>query len=164
MPREEIEPLLETFYRTDFETLAPLTARDPDARELVQLLQREGYQTAVATQPIFPATAILARLRWAGVSADEFRYDLITSYEIMRACKPRRAFFEQVLGHLGCRPSEALMVGDSIDMDMPAGRMGLRTFWVDRGRGAQNAPPECDAYGSLRDLITLIQTGAIHEL
>jgi len=164
VPREEMEPLLDEFYRTDFETLAPLTDRDPDARELVQLLQRQGVKIAIATQPIFPATAILARLRWAGVGAEEFCYDYITSYEVMRACKPRRAFFEQVLDHLDCRASEAIMVGDSAEMDMPARRMGLRTFWVDRGRTLQNGTPECDAHGSLRDLITLIETGAIHEL
>lgn len=162
--REELEPLLDEFYRTDFEELAPLTDRDPDARELVQLLRRQGIKIAVATQPIFPATAILARLRWAGVGADEFCYDYITTYEVMRACKPRRPFFEQVLGQLACRASDALMVGDSAEMDMPARRMGLRTFWVDRGRAGGNGAPECDAHGSLRDLITLIETGAIHEL
>ncbi len=162
--RQELEPVLDEFYRTDFESLAPLTEQDPDARELVQLLQRQGIKIAVATQPIFPATAILARLRWAGVGAEEFCYDYITSYEVMRACKPRRPFFEQVLSQLGCRASEALMVGDSAEMDMPARRMGLRTFWVDRRRAGENGAPECDAQGSLRDLITLIETGAIHEL
>ena len=163
-PREEIEPLLEDFYLRDFENLAHLTAPDPAARDLVMLLQQEGIKMAIATQPVFPSSAILARLRWAGVSADEFQYDLITSYETMSACKPRRAFFESVLSRLGCRAPEALMVGDSLEMDMPARKMGLRTFWVDRGRGSQSDTMPADAQGSLHDLLRLFQTGALHVL
>lgn len=164
-PRDDIEPLLDDFYQNDFEALAYLTAPDPAARELVTLLQQSGIKIAVATQPIFPASAILARLRWADVSAAEFDYELITSYEVMSACKPRRAFFESVLRRMGCRADESLMVGDSIEMDMPAGRMGLRTFWVDRGRSRPSEPVACDAQGSLYDLIALLSTeGASHDV
>lgn len=106
--RQELEPVLDEFYRTDFESLAPLTEQDPDARELVQLLQRQGIKIAVATQPIFPATAILARLRWAGVGAEEFCYDYITSYEVMRACKPRRPFSSRCSASSGAGPLKPL--------------------------------------------------------
>jgi FMN phosphatase YigB (HAD superfamily) len=163
-PRGDVEPVLDDFYRHEFEDLAPLTAQDPAARRLVTMLQGIGIKMVIATQPIFPATAIHARLRWANVSAGEFHYDLITSYEVMSACKPRRPFFESVLTRLGCRASEALMVGDSVDMDMPAHRMGLRTFWVDRGRASEGTPVTCDAQGSIEDLIRLFETGAIHDL
>lgn len=160
----EIEPILLDFYTREFETLAQYTELDPIARELVQLLQGRGYQIAITTQPLFPRVAIEARLRWAGVSADEFRYDLITSFEIMKACKPRTAYFEHVLQSLGRRAPEAVMVGDSPESDMPAGRMGFYTFWVDRGRLANGTKVECDAQGSLRDLYALVETGAIDEL
>lgn len=162
-PREDVEPLLEDFYRREFEDLAYLTEQDPAARQLVALLQELQIKMVVATQPIFPASAILARLRWANVSADEFHYELITSYEVMSACKPRRPYFETILGRIGCRASEVLMVGDSAEMDMPAQRMGMRTFWVDRGRG-ERSTVTCDAQGSLADLIELVNTGEIHGL
>jgi FMN phosphatase YigB (HAD superfamily) len=164
-PRDDIEPLLNDFYRHDFEDLAYLTAPDPAARELVSLLRERGIKIAIATQPIFPLSAIHTRLRWANVSAEEFGFDLITSYEVMAACKPRRAFFESVLRQIGCRASESLMVGDSIEMDMPAGRMGLRTFWVDRNHSRPSEQVVCDAHGSLYDLITLLKTeGASHDV
>ncbi len=161
---QEIEPILYEFYANEFEELAQYTEPDPVARELVQLLRARGYQIAIATQPLFPRIAIEARLRWAGVGADEFPYDLITSYEIMRACKPRTAYFEAVLQQLGRRAPEALMVGDSPESDMPAGRMGFYTFWVDRGRLAEEPDVASDARGSLSDLYALIETGAINAL
>ncbi len=161
---EEIEPILLGFYTNEFEELRQYTEPDPWARELVQLLQERGYQIAIATQPLFPRVAIEARLRWAGVGVDEFHYDLITSYEVMRACKPRSAYFEGVLQQLGRRAPEALMVGDSPEADMPAGRMGLYTFWVDRGRLAEAPEVTSDARGTLADLYTLIASGAIDEL
>ncbi len=159
----EIAPILLDFYANEFEALAQHTQPDPLARELVQLLQARGYQIAIATQPLFPRIAIEARLRWAGVGADEFHYDLITSYENMRACKPRTAYFEDVLQQLGRRATEALMVGDSPEADMPAGRMGLYTFWVDRGR-LEGADVQSDARGTLADLYELVETGAIDAL
>jgi FMN phosphatase YigB (HAD superfamily) len=160
----EIEPILLDFYAREFDDLGQHTERDPMARELVQLLQERGYQIAIATQPLFPRVAIETRLRWAGVGPDEFHYDLITSYEIMKACKPRTAYFEDVLQKLGRSAPEAIMVGDSPESDMPARRMGLRTFWVDRGRLSNGVQVDCDAQGDLRDLYTLVETGALDEL
>lgn len=161
---EEIMPYLERFYREDFDALRRLTGVDPDARRLVSLARARGYQLAVATQPIFPRDAILARLRWAEVPDEEFRYDLITSYEMMNACKPHRAYFRAVLEHLERRPKECVMVGDSVEADLGAGRLGIKTFWVDRGRGDAPRSVRADARGNLADLIRLIETGEIDEL
>ncbi len=161
---QEIMPHLESFYQQEFETLQRYTERDPLAHKLVSLAFERGYQVAVATQPIFPLTAIRARLRWAGVGDDLFPYDLITSYEEMSACKPNPLFFGAILQRLGRKPEECLMVGDSIEADMPAAQLGIKTFWVDRGRIA--APPAnvASAQGNLADLIRLIETGGIDEL
>lgn len=161
---EEIIPLLEEFYTHDFEALRRYTDVDPHARPLVTLAFEQGYQVVIATQPIFPLSAIHARLRWAGVGVELFDYDYVTSYETMSACKPHPHFFRTLLDHLGRTPDECLMVGDSITSDMAAGRFGLKTFWVDRGRLAE--PPEiaCNARGTLHDLTMLLETGGIHEL
>jgi HAD superfamily hydrolase (TIGR01549 family) len=161
---EEIQPLLEDFYTHEFESLQAFTAVDPEARPLVELAKQRGYQLAVTTQPIFPLTAILARLRWADVSAEEFRYDFIASYETMSACKPSPRYFSFVLEHLGRAPAECLMVGDSPDADMGAGKQGIKTYWIDRGRVANAASVVCDGQGSLGELRRLIETGRIDEL
>jgi len=103
---EEMMPLFDQFYAHDFELLRKHTAPDPDARALVELVFARGYQVAIATQPMFPMVANLARLRWAGVGADEFQYDYIASYEGMKACKPHPHFFAELLEHLGRAPEE----------------------------------------------------------
>jgi len=161
---EELMPLFDDFYAKDFEALRQHTTVIPEARVLVDLAFRRGYQVAIATQPMFPLSAILARLRWANVSADEFHYHFITSYETMSACKPHPHYFTTVLERLGRKPEECLMVGDSADADMAAGKLGIKTFWVRRGRGAAPSAVACDAQGSLRDLITLFGTGGVDEL
>jgi FMN phosphatase YigB (HAD superfamily) len=159
----EVMPFLERFYTEGFESLRRYTAVDPDARILVERAQQEGYQIAIATQPLFPLSAILARLRWADVPADEFAYDFISSYEVLGACKPHPYFFDTVISHLGRTAQECLMVGDSLEADMPARQYGLKTFWVDRGR--VKAPRRAaHARGSLSDLIKMIETGEIHDL
>jgi len=134
------------------------------ARAVVELAFSQGYRVAIATQPLFPRSAILARLRWAGVGAEEFAYAAITSYETMSACKPHSLFFNTLAQRVGCDPRECLMVGDSIGADMPARRVGCKTFWVDRDPVPRPSAIVWDAAGSLADLYTLMQTGGIHEL
>jgi FMN phosphatase YigB (HAD superfamily) len=161
---EELMPLFDEFYARDFEALRTHTRVDPDARTLVTLALEHGYQVAIATQPVFPRVAILARLRWANVGAEEFHYDYVPSYETMSACKPHPHYFTTLVQRLGRVPSECLMVGDSLDSDMPASKYGLRTFCVVRGEAAKPSTPLIHAQGNLRDLIALIETGGIDEL
>lgn len=161
---EEVMPLFEEFYAQDFEALRRYTTVDPDARVLVKLAFQHGYQVAIATQPVFPLVATLARLRWAGVGAEEFPYDFIASYETMSACKPHPHFFTTILERLGRLPEECLMVGDSPDADMGAGKLGIKTFWVRRGDKVGPTTVSCNAQGNLRDLIALIERGGLDEL
>lgn len=68
---------------------------------------------------------------------------------------------------IGCLPEEALMVGDSWEMDIvPAAEVGLHTFWLpggekDRSFGALAYPSAC---GTLEDLYALMQNGWLKEL
>ncbi len=162
--KSELQPLFDAFYADDFEALRSHTEPDPSARALVTLAFAQGYHVAIATQPLFPRSAILSRLRWAGVGAEEFAYAAITSYETMSACKPHPHFFNTLAQRLGCEPRECLMVGDSVEADMPARRVGCKTFWVDRDPVPRPSGVAWDAQGSLADLYTLLQTGDIHEL
>lgn len=163
---EDLAPLVEAFYAEEYETLRQYTSVDPAARRLVALARVRGFQVAIATQPLFPRVAIAARLRWADVPDEEFHYDYVSSYEIQRACKPHRAFFDAILRHLGRRPQECLMVGDSAEADLPAARLGMRTFWVRRSPGseAELAGVSASAWGTLEDLIAHLETGDIHAL
>lgn len=67
--------------------------------------------------------------------------------------KPHAPIFEMALERLGCRPSEAAMVGDSLTTDIAGGRAaGMRTVWVDAA-GERREPGQADVVvGSLVEL------------
>lgn len=133
--REELEPLFDEFYATRFPQLRELTGPIPAARPLVERAFAQGWRVAVATNPLFPRTAVEQRLAWAGVPVDEFPYHLVTTYEEMHATKPHRAYYLEIAQRLGCQPEECLMAGDEWEMDIqPAMAVGMSAYWVAAGR------------------------------
>ncbi|NLV74905.1 MAG: HAD family hydrolase [Chloroflexi bacterium] len=154
-----IMPALNEFYQTTFQDLDIYTERDPAARRLVEWAISRGLKLAVATQPLFPLEAILTRLRWAGVSADEFHYDLITSYEVMRTCKPHPLYFRHVAASLQLDVDQCCMVGDSVEADLPAGEVGMRTYWVVRDLERITDRVAANGRGTLDHLIYWLEHG-----
>ena len=51
-----------------------------------------------------------------------------TTYENSRFCKPNPAYYEEILEKIGCRAEECAMVGNDVDEDMVAGKLGMKTF------------------------------------
>lgn len=146
----EKHEIFDDFYRDVFPTLADDYGPAPGSRAAVETAKALGLKTAIATQPIFPAAAIAHRLAWAGL--DDVAFDAITTYEIMLACKPQAAYFEQAAAMIGCTPKQCLMVGDDRGIDMPASEVGMRTFYV----GSDPETP-ADHRGTLTDLADLLQ-------
>lgn len=59
--------------------------------------------------------------------------------------KPHSPIFEMALERLGCRPPDAVMVGDSLTTDIAGGRAaGMKTVWVDAS-GEGREPGQADA-------------------
>jgi FMN phosphatase YigB (HAD superfamily) len=141
--------LLDAFYREIFPKLGDGYGPAAGGRCAIEAARGLGLKVAVATQPIFPAAAIAHRLAWAGLS--DVRFDAITTYETMGACKPLPAYFEQTAAMIGCEPEACMMVGDDRSLDLPAADVGMRTFYV-------GGDPEAiaDHRGTLDDLATLL--------
>ena len=151
--REALEPVFLDFYQRDFPALQVFSRRKPAASRVVQAAFDQGYQVAITTNPLFPELAIRHRLAWAGV--DGFPYDLVTTYENSRACKPNLHYFEEVARKLGQEPEACLMVGDE-DMDMVAAHIGCPTFLVPGPATALAEDTPAPTYrGSLADLFSL---------
>ena len=121
----ELEPIFADFYTTDYPQLQRLTQCKADARPAVQAAFDLGCDVVVATNPLFPETAIRQRLAWAGVA--DFPYRRITTFENSRFAKPNLRYFEEILAAIGCPATAALVVGDEA-ADMIAGRLGCTTF------------------------------------
>jgi len=129
--KEDIQPAIDEFYREIFPSLQPLTAQRPQAIKLVEEAFTRGWEVVVATNPLFPRTAILQRLEWAGLSPREYPFTLITDYEVFHFCKPNPAYFTEILATLGYPDRPAVMVGDTPFMDLvPAAELDIPGYWV----------------------------------
>lgn len=122
----EDEPKFEEFYREKFPAVQAVCGYNPKSRELLDLLHARGIKTALATNPIFPAIATNERIRWAGLTTDDF--ELVTTYENIGLCKPNLEYFREVAERIGVAPEECLMVGNDVSDDMPARALGMQVF------------------------------------
>jgi HAD superfamily hydrolase (TIGR01549 family) len=154
-PRHELEPIFAEFYATRYRKLRRYTRQRPKAREAVQTAFDLNYTVVIATNPLFPLTAVQQRLEWAGVA--DFPYHLVTTYENCRAAKPNLLYFQHILEAID-QPAEAcLMVGDE-DMDMVAAHLGCSTFLVPGPRtDLSPTTPQPTYRGTLTDVIALLK-------
>lgn len=152
----ELLPIFNEFYKKDFLKVEAATWPNPMVKEIVELLKKKNYDLVVATNPLFPREAILHRIKWAGLKEEDFK--LITSYEIMHACKPQVQYYKEVLDIIGKEPEECIMVGNDVQEDMIAKSLGITTFLLeDQIIHRKETPPDnFDYRGSYEDLKKLI--------
>ena len=123
--REDIA-LFDEFYANDFRHVQSSCGYTPKAAEVIRLLKEKGYRVALATNPLFPATATEQRITWAGLSPNDF--ELYTTYENSNYCKPNPDYYRDVMKKLGVSPEECLMVGNDVGEDMIAETLGAKVF------------------------------------
>lgn len=122
----EDKPLFEEFYANEFQQAKAVCGYDERAAQTVRQLKALGLRTALATNPIFPSIATESRIRWAGMEPADF--ELYTTYENSRRCKPNPAYYADILTRLGLQPEECLMVGNDVSEDMVAQGLGINVF------------------------------------
>lgn len=120
------KPLFDEFYSKDFQGARQFCAINPQAAEAVRAIKAAGCRVALATNPIFPAAATEARIRWTGLEPSDF--ELYTTYENSHWCKPSLYYYMEVLDTLGLRAEECLMVGNDVSEDMAARELGMEVF------------------------------------
>lgn len=63
--------------------------------------------------------------------------DLVIASAEEGVSKPDRRIFEIALERSGCKPENAVMIGDRIDNDIvPAKQLGMKTIWIKQGFGS----------------------------
>lgn len=155
--RVELEPAFTQFYREVFPRLGPemLKGRPLFGPRAVQAALDLGYEVAVATNPLFPREAILARLKWAGVA--DLPWQHVTTLEEYHACKPHTQYYEELLARLGRRPEECLMVGNDIQEDGVVTSLGMPFYAVTDYLIHRGPEPLPDPHGSLADFAGWLQ-------
>jgi len=146
---DDIWPVFEQFYAHDFSQLADGAGPVAGASEALAVAREYDLKLAIATNPIFPLSAVLRRMEWADICPS--RVDVITSFENMTTCKPHPNYYRQTAEMLGILPKDCLMVGDDDRLDLPAANVGMSTYYV--GPPTKFRP---DYKGSLKDLVGLI--------
>jgi len=118
--------IFEDFYRNEFQDIRHVCGCDPRAAGAIREIKTMGFRVALATNPLFPAIATHRRTRWAGLNPEDFA--LITTYEDSRHAKPNPDYYRDVADALGVAPEECLMVGNDVNEDMVAEKLGMQVF------------------------------------
>lgn len=121
---------VEVYYREVYPSLEGNTRPRPSAVRLVDWAFSQGYQVAIATNPLFTHFAVQERLRWAGLPAEEYPFVLLSANESFHFAKSP-AFYAELMGRLGWPDGPVLMAGDDLQLDVvPARALGLPVFHV----------------------------------
>ncbi|MGN0077811.1 MAG: HAD family hydrolase [Coriobacteriales bacterium] len=120
--------LFDAFYDNEFKQAQAFCGFAPGAAQSVQRAKELGFRVALATNPIFPRTATLHRISWAGLQPQDF--ELFTSYENSSLCKPNPAYFTDVAARMGLQPQDCLMVGNDATEDLAAVKAGMQVFLI----------------------------------
>ncbi len=148
-------PAFDRFYAEHFDEIAAVCGHDPRAAEVISLCHERGRKTVLATNPIFPRIATEKRMKWAGLSPEDFA--LYTTYDNSRYCKPNLQYYTAILEALGVTPEECLMVGNDVGEDMIARELGMQVFLltdciINRGSADISIYP----HGSFDDLLSFL--------
>ena len=120
------EAEFEKFYLSEFNQLKAATSPTPKAKECVKLFKEKGYSLVLATNPIFPRVATLQRIAWAGLDPEDFQ--LITTYENSRYCKPNLVYYQDILEKMKVTSDECLMIGNDLQEDMCVTKLGIEAY------------------------------------
>lgn len=116
------------FYRNEFAVAKQACGLNPNSKEVVELLKKKGYRLICATNPMFPAVATQNRIRWAGLDVEDFEH--ITTFEKCSYCKPNLKYYEEILAHAQLQPKEVIMVGNDVQEDMIAAKLGIKVHLI----------------------------------
>lgn len=117
-----------SFYDTGFLKIKELVLDIKCIKESVSILKSKGYTVALATNPLFPEKAIHHRIRWAGFEPEDFSY--ISTFERNHYCKPQLKYYEEILKDIGKEPLDCLMVGNDVQEDLIAKKLGMKTYLI----------------------------------
>lgn len=122
----EDEDIFLDFYNNEFQQVAQVCGYDKMAAEIIALVKEKGLRPILATNPLFPRPATASRIRWAGMNPEDFR--LFTTFEDYSYCKPNLDYYRQIMEKTGLKAEDCVMVGNDVDEDMIAEKLGMKVF------------------------------------
>ncbi|QUI23571.1 HAD family hydrolase [Vallitalea pronyensis] len=152
---DEYKERFDRFYETGFLEVEKAVSKSQYVIDAIKLLKEKGYTIVLATNPLFPLTAVHHRIHWAGLQPEDFEH--ITAYENSHYCKPYTAYYEEILTHIDKQPDECMMIGNDVQEDLVAGKLGLKTFLVENHLiNRNNDTVDCTLRGNYEDLFEYV--------
>ena len=157
IPKERINGDCLEFYSNEFQVAKQFTGENPLAVNAIKVAREKAEYVILATNPLFPMVAQEVRMGWVGLSPKDF--DLVTSYETDRFCKPNPAYFTSICERMGVEPGECLLIGNDEGEDMNAGKLaGLDTYLVTNWMIPNDKHPYEGPRGSFEEMIKMLES------
>ncbi|EHL29606.1 HAD family hydrolase [Legionella drancourtii] len=154
-----IEGLVRQILNEDFPRLKCFFYPIPQNKEILLWAKKNSYRIILATNPVFPMSAIKTRLEAAGLHLNYFNG--ITHAENMTRTKPRVEYYQELVSKFQLTPHECLMIGNDPIKDLPAATVGMNTFLLSTPKNhdviANLTDSRLNASGSYQDLINYLQ-------
>jgi len=129
VPGSKVDPYCLDFYENEFVDAKRFTKDNPLAKKAVMLAHEKANKVVLATNPIFPMVGQITRMKWVDLKPEDF--DLVTSYESDKYCKPNPKYFLSVCERINVEPKNCLLIGNDEYEDMYAATLaGLDCFLV----------------------------------
>lgn len=127
--RMKDKELFDSFYAHEFTQTKAVCEENPLAKEIVRYAREKFGRVVLSTNPIFPKVGTLTRMGFIGLTEEDF--DLVTTYENSRFCKPNPAYFQDILQRFSLSPNEVILFGNNESEDGDcAYRCGIRCYLV----------------------------------
>ena len=101
---------------------------------------------------------------WISTQEDELNllkkedFELVTTYENSRFCKPNPAYYLEIFDKLGLKAEECLMIGNDVTEDMVAKKLGCQVFLLTEHLiNKDNADISAYPHGDFADLEKFLQ-------
>ena len=99
----------------------------PDTKKILEILSQKYKLGVIANQ----VAGTKDRLDNWGIGK---YFDVVVASAEAECAKPDLKIFNLALEQAGCKPNEAVMIGDRLDNDIvPAKQLGMKTVWVRQG-------------------------------
>ncbi len=116
------------FYENEFQDCLNACQVTKTSKEIIDILKQKGYTVAIATNPIFPKIATVSRMNWLGLNYEDF--PLVTTFENSYHAKPNPQYFQDVCDYLNVDPQDCIMVGNDVEEDGIASKLGIEVFLI----------------------------------
>lgn len=152
----EDEAIFEEFYHNEYHQAKAVCGLNPLAKKAVELAHQKAEKVILATSPLYPAIAVQGRVEWAGLKMEDF--DLVTTYDSERYCKPNPDYYRDIVGRLGLKPEECVMIGNDEKEDMwGAGQAGIEGYLVTDDLIPSAEHPYAGARGTFAEMLAWLE-------